>query len=86
MLFNSYEFIFLFLPITLIVYFNLNRFEKYTLAKVRLVLASLYFYSYFHKSYLILIVTSILFNYFIGDRLNSQNKNGGGRIFGVNFI
>jgi hypothetical protein len=28
MLFNSYEFIFLFLPITLVVYFTLNRFEK----------------------------------------------------------
>ena len=78
MLFNSYEFIFLFLPITLIVYFTLNRFDKNRLAKGWLVLASLYFYSYFHKSYLILIVTSILFNYFIGDRLNSQNKNGGG--------
>lgn len=78
MLFNSYEFIFLFLPITLIVYFTLNRFDKNILAKSWLVLASLYFYSYFHKSYLILIVTSILFNYFIGDRLNSQNKMGGG--------
>lgn len=86
MLFNSYEFIFLFLPITLIVYFTLNRFDKNILAKSWLVLASLYFYSYFHKSYLILIVTSILFNYFIGDRLNSQNKMGGGRIFGVSFI
>lgn len=78
MLFNSYEFIFLFLPITLIVYFTLNRFDKNRLAKGWLVLASLYFYSYFHKSYLILIVTSILFNYFIGDRLNSQNKKGRG--------
>ena len=83
MLFNSYEFIFLFLPITLIVYFILNRFDKNRLAKGWLVLASLYFYSYFHKSYLILIITSILFNYFIGDRLNSQNKNGGGVVYMV---
>ena len=72
MLFNSYEFIFLFLPITLIIYFLLNKYEKYTLAKGWLVLASLYFYSYFHKSYLILIITSIVVNYFIGDKLSIE--------------
>ncbi|WP_300363796.1 MBOAT family protein [Fusobacterium sp.] len=70
MLFNSYEFIFLFLPITLIIYFLLNKYEKYNLAKGWLVLASLYFYSYFHKSYLLLILSSIVVNYFIGDRLS----------------
>lgn len=72
MLFNSYEFIFLFLPITLIIYFLLNKYEKFNLAKDWLVLASLYFYSYFHKSYLILILLSIVVNYFIGDRLNIE--------------
>lgn len=75
MLFNSYEFIFIFLPIVLIIYFNLNRFGKYNLSKGWLVLASLYFYSYFHKSYLILIISSILFNYFIGYKLNKSDKN-----------
>ena len=74
MLFNSYEFIFLFLPITLIVYFTLNRFGKYKLAKGWLVIASLYFYSYFHKSYLILIMSSIGVNYLVGNRL-SDSKN-----------
>lgn len=74
MLFNSYEFIFLFLPIVLIVYFNLNRFGKYNIAKGWLVVASLYFYSYFNKKYLILIVVSILVNYYIGNMLN--NKKG----------
>ena len=52
MLFNSYEFIFLFLPITLILYFTLNRFGKNELAKGWLVIASLYFYSYFNRTYL----------------------------------
>ena len=74
MLFNSYEFIFLFLPITLILYFTLNRFGKYKLAKGWLVIASLYFYSYFHKSYLILIMSSIGVNYLVGNRL-SDSKN-----------
>ena len=73
MLFNSYEFIFLFLPITLILYFTLNKFGKNELAKGWLVIASLYFYSYFNRTYLILIIVSILLNYGIGKKL-SDNK------------
>ena len=75
MLFNSYEFIFLFLPITLILYFWLNKYNKNRLAKAWLVIASLYFYSYFHKSYLILITVSILVNYFIGQKLSNNKYN-----------
>ena len=75
LLFNSYEFIFLFLPITLVIYFLLNKFNKNILAKAWLVIASLYFYSYFNKSYLILIVVSILVNYFIGTELNMKINN-----------
>ena len=89
MLFNSYEFIFLFLPITLVIYFLLNRFNKNMLAKAWLVIASLYFYSYFNKSYLILIAVSIIVNYFIGTELNMRVNNVIRRkvllIFGVIF-
>ena len=73
MLFNSYEFIFLFLPITLIIYFTLNRYGKNNIAKGWLVIASLYFYSYFHLSYLYLILSSIMVNYFIGNKLNHKS-------------
>ncbi|MHD0314096.1 MBOAT family O-acyltransferase [Fusobacterium varium] len=76
MLFNSYEFIFLFLPITLIIYFTLNRYGKNNIAKGWLVIASLYFYSYFHLSYLYLILSSIIVNYFIGNKLNHKSLNG----------
>lgn len=65
MLFNSYIFIFLFLPITFILYFGLNKFKKYNLAKFVLVLASLYFYAYFNFKYLYIITSSILVNYLI---------------------
>lgn len=89
MLFNSYEFIFLFLPITLVIYFMLNKFNKNMLSKAWLVIASLYFYSYFNKSYLILIIVSILVNYFIGTELNMKTNNVIRRkvllIFGVLF-
>ena len=45
------------------------------LAKSWLVIASLYFYSYFNKSYLILIIVSILVNYFIGTELSMKTNN-----------
>ncbi|MGN0976893.1 MAG: MBOAT family O-acyltransferase [Faecousia sp.] len=63
MLFNSYIFILLFLPLCLIGYFGLNHFGKYTLAQVFLFGMSLWFYGYFNPSYLIIILVSILGNY-----------------------
>lgn len=75
MLFNSYEFIFLFLPITLILYFWLNRYGKNRLAKAWLVIASLYFYSYFNRMYLILIGISIGVNFIVGRRLSDDKTN-----------
>ncbi|MEE3427343.1 MAG: MBOAT family O-acyltransferase [Ruminococcus sp.] len=65
MLFNSYEFIFAFLPITLIGYFALNHFNKNSVAKAWLVFCSLFFYGYFNFSYLWIIITSIVVNYLI---------------------
>lgn len=89
MLFNSYEFIFLFLPITLVIYFLLNKYNKNMLSKAWLVIASLYFYSYLKKSYLILIIVSILVNYFVGTELTIKANNVIRRkvllIFGVLF-
>ncbi len=62
-LFNSYIFILLFLPVTLLFYFVLNRYGKYTAASVFMLLMSLWFYAYFNISYLPLIVASIIVNY-----------------------
>jgi alginate O-acetyltransferase complex protein AlgI len=75
MLFNSYEYIALFLPVTLLVYFILN-YRKLTLAsKTWIVLASLFFYGWWNPKYLPLIIGSILFNYAIGNLL-AKRKNG----------
>ncbi len=69
MLFNSYGFIFLFLPVTLTGYFVLNR-KKWTFAaKTWLVLVSLFFYGYWNPIYIPLIAGSILFNYVVGSSL-----------------
>jgi alginate O-acetyltransferase complex protein AlgI len=65
MLFNSYPFIFLFLPIALAGYFWLGR--SGNLAPVWwLALASLVFYSVSNWQFVPLLVGSIAFNYFIG--------------------
>lgn len=64
MLFNSYIFIFAFLPITLLGYFGLNKLKKYMFAKVFLCIMSLVFYAYFNISYVGIIISSILINFF----------------------
>jgi D-alanyl-lipoteichoic acid acyltransferase DltB (MBOAT superfamily) len=66
MLFNSYEYIFLFLPITFAVYFLLNRKRLTVAAKTWLVLSSLFFYSWWNIKYFPLILGSIFFNYAAG--------------------
>ena len=65
MLFNSYIFIFLFLPITLIGYYLCNHFKAYRASMVWLTGMSLWFYGYFNTSYLLIIVASVVINYFI---------------------
>ena len=73
MLFNSYEFIFLFLPVTFFVYFFLNKKLLSEAAKGFLVLSSLFFYSWWNIAYLPLIVGSMIFNYSFGLELNKDN-------------
>ena len=63
MLFNSYIFIFLFLPICIVGYFLLNKTRKYKLGHGFLLGMSLWFYGYFNPSYLLIIVASVIVNY-----------------------
>lgn len=63
MLFNSYIFIFIFLPLCLAGYFLLNRFGMKKAALAFLFGMSLWFYGYFNLSYLAIIISSILVNY-----------------------
>lgn len=74
MLFNSFVFIFAFLPITFLVYFGLNKLRQYTLAKAALVVASLYFYAFFNWSYLPIILSSIVVNYLVAWRMKVDDK------------
>ncbi len=74
MLFNSYIFIFVFLPVALLGYFTLGRKVSGQAAIGWLVLASLFFYAWWNPVYIFLILTSILVNYFFGLRLSSSPR------------
>ncbi|NEO37434.1 MAG: MBOAT family protein [Moorea sp. SIOASIH] len=69
MLFNSYAFIFGFLPITLLVFFGLSRFRVVKATWVWMTLASLFFYGYWKIAYLPLLLISISGNYVIGKQI-----------------
>lgn len=84
MLFNSYIFIFAFLPITLLGYFGLHKLKKHTMAKIFLCIMSLVFYAYFNLSYLAIIVSSIVIN-FLGSKY-VLNKFKQGRLKKLLFI
>jgi D-alanyl-lipoteichoic acid acyltransferase DltB (MBOAT superfamily) len=79
MLFNSYTFIFAFLPVTLLVFFFLGSLGRARSSIAWLVSASLFFYGWWNPPYLSLIVASIIFNYTVGAIL-SDAAGGRGRI------
>ena len=64
MLFNSFEFIFLFFPIVTFLYFFLKKKNLNFSSKVFLIIASLFFYSYWNIKFLPLIIFSVIINYF----------------------
>lgn len=75
MLFPSEVFIFVFLPVVLVVYYALLRKTK-ALKNVFLLLASLFFYAWGEPVYVYLMMASIVFNWFMGllaDRFREKN-------------
>jgi alginate O-acetyltransferase complex protein AlgI len=71
MLFNSYQFIFLFLPVVLLGYFALGRLGNLA-SVIWLALASLAFYSASNWQFVPLLLASIAFNYVVGLLLISK--------------
>ncbi len=69
MLFNTYAFILVFLPLTLFLFFVAGRKFGRDVSVLVLVLASLFFYGWWNVSYVILILGSIVFNFAVGERL-----------------
>ena len=73
MLFNSSAFIFLFLPLVLLVFLYLER-RKPNSALTWLVIASLFFYAWWKPVYLVLLLVSMIFNFYIGRQLQRQPR------------
>jgi D-alanyl-lipoteichoic acid acyltransferase DltB (MBOAT superfamily) len=76
MLFNSYEFILGFLPVTLLVFFLLGATGHPRLALSWLTAASLFFYGWWNPPYVVLICCSIVFNYGCGNVLAAVKERG----------
>jgi len=74
MLFNSYEFIFIFFPTTLFFYFLLARQNK-VYGVAWLMVASIFFYSWWNPKFTSLLLISIAFNFTSGLLISKSNKN-----------
>ncbi|MBR1650578.1 MAG: MBOAT family protein [Lachnospiraceae bacterium] len=74
MLFNSQFFIFIFLPICLVVWYLLRKFKRYNLSLAFLIGMSLWFYGYFDIHYLYIIILSIAINYLISFLIKKIEK------------
>ena len=78
MLFNSPLFLFLFLPLTLGIFYAQALYNSFRAALTTLVLCSLIFYAYWNPAYLLLLLVSILVNYQFGYQLRHRVDNAQG--------
>lgn len=90
MVFSSYAFIFIFLPIMLLCFYGLRSIGQDFWAKISLILGSLVFYSIWNPAYLPLLLGSIVANFLFGTLIlksnarlelnrNSRSVMGGGQ-------
>ena len=70
MIFSTYEFTLIFLPVTFIVYFVLHHFKFTNLAKLWLVLASFYFYAAGSPDFFPFFLGSVVGNFVVGNSLS----------------
>ena len=72
--FNSYEFILIFLPLVVSIYFMLGKFKKYSAANTFLLIANLVFYMSFSLRFVMGIIIIILTNYLLGNKIRTLEK------------
>ena len=73
MLFNSYEFLFVFLPVVLFVYYRLGTLRR---RAHLLTLASYVFYGWWDVRFCALMLTSTLIDYYAGRRVEDEGDEG----------
>jgi alginate O-acetyltransferase complex protein AlgI len=85
MLFNSFEFLFMFLPTTLFGYHGLRVYGRRDAAKIFLALASLFFYGWWDVRYVPLIIISVVMNFGAGLLMKSRELARPVLILGIIF-
>jgi len=75
MLFSSIEFILLFLPTSLFLYFYLNKKKLINVSRYWLIFASLFFYAWWNISYIPLILISIAVNFSLSGFMEGSKEN-----------
>jgi D-alanyl-lipoteichoic acid acyltransferase DltB (MBOAT superfamily) len=78
MLFNSYPFLFVFLPICLVGFFAIGRYGK-GFGAAWLGLASLFFYGWWDYRYVLLLLASIVGNFFLGRAIARRARTPPGK-------
>ncbi len=77
MLFNSFEFIFIFSPCTFLLWTFLRRYCLSDVAVFALLLASMFFYAYWNLPFILLLLGSVIVNYVLQRVIYSYpQKNG----------
>ena len=74
MLFNSAEFLFVFLPLVLLIFYLTERFWSVSAALKWLVAASLFFYGWWQPLYLALLVISMLSNFYLAKLIHKYRS------------
>lgn len=74
MLFSSVEFIFIFLPIVIFVYYVLLK-KSRTLQNIFLTFSSLFFYAWGEPKFVIIMIISILINWYLAIRVDKKRGN-----------
>jgi alginate O-acetyltransferase complex protein AlgI len=69
MLFNSYIFLFVFLPVTWLGWFILTRYSRQRFIIGFLALASLVFYGFWNPGFLPILIVSVVVNFLLGGRI-----------------
>ena len=75
MLFNSYEFLFLFLPAVVVGYFAIARLSHFA-ANAFLAAASVFFYAWWRLDFVWILAASVVANYFFGHKLSRDSAAG----------
>ncbi len=81
MLFNSTIFIVLFLPLSLIGWYGLQKLQNPVWAKLFLIGMSLWFYGYYNPWYLLILVGSLAANHVLSMAMEHTGKKAGRRFF-----